>query len=145
MNCYASKIEVANTVCPNCKSIGDVVDLKTVENMVLDKSVHYTQDFLMCLTSDCYVAYFSKSVVIKTDEIKEVIYSKSIKPDRILCYCSRTKAQEILDYVDSSGNFSIKDIVKHTSAMNNSNCLVKSPTGKCCSKQINEAVKKHLD
>ena len=145
MSCCESKGEEQNTVCPNCKSIGDKVNLKTVESMILNKSKHYDQDFSICLESNCFIAYFSKSAIIKTDEIKEVIYSKSINPDRILCYCSRTQAQEILDYVDSSGNYSVKDIVKHTSAMNTSNCIVNSPTGKCCSQQINETVKKHLD
>lgn len=144
MDCCKDKQEVKNSVCLVCNNVGNKVDLKTVQAMVFDKSKNLNQDFSICLTPDCNVAYYGKSVILWTNEIKEEIYSKSHNQTRTLCYCSRTSAKEILDYVDSSGNSSIKNIVENTSAMNDSNCLINSPTGKCCSKQINETVKKHL-
>lgn len=145
MICCKDKQEFQNSVCPVCNNLGDKVKLKTVQAMVLDKSKKLDQDFSICLTPDCNVAYYGKSVTIKTNEIKEVIYSKSHSQTRTLCYCSRTSAKEILDYVTSSGNSSIKDIVNNTSTMDNSNCLINSPTGKCCSNQINKIVQEHLD
>ena len=106
-----SKKDVQNNVCPVCNKAGEKVDTKTVGAMVLDKSIDLTRDLSICLTPDCIVAYYGKSVIIKTNGIKEVIYSKSANKERILCYCSRTSEKEILDYVDTSGNSSIKDII----------------------------------
>ena len=141
MNNYSNE----EVLCPSCYKEGKSVHLKTIYSMLLNKTVLKSTRYSICLTDNCTTAYFSDLEIIRINQIKEVIYSKSIRKDKILCYCSRTTEDEILKYLKSSGKTTLKDVVQNTTAMNNSNCVMNSPTGKCCSTQINESIKNHLN
>jgi bacterioferritin-associated ferredoxin len=130
--------------CPICKVNGELVSNVTVESLSKIESIEVNQDHYLCLNPTCDVVYFTanKNLIMKSDVKVPIWYKKDADPQYI-CYCSKVEKPEIVDAIVNKGCKTVSEIVKNTNAMNNSDCIHKSPTGKCCSRQIKDLINEY--
>ena len=81
--------------------------------------------------------YCLQDNIILISEIKVPIWFKKADNPKYICYCSKVTEEEIVDAIVNKNCKTVKDVVNNTNAMKISNCAINSPTGKCCSRQIN--------
>ena len=70
-----------------------------------------------------------------------MLASDKIMKDKIICYCLNVSEQEIIDAI-RDGAKSLKDIQKATKACTGNQCKEMNPSGKCCSADILEIIKR---
>jgi len=90
--------------------------------------------YFACLNPSCDVAYFNVAThrVFYTQELKEPIwYKKNAKP-KIICYCNKVTDEDIINAALNKGARTVKEAIKITGAMKNSNCRINNPLSKCC-------------
>lgn len=149
-DCCSPKIIKSSSItpCPTCGTSGEKVSSFTIEKLLmypqelLNEAVYY-----LCFNSDCDVAYYNShdDNVILTTEIKVPIWFKKEAEPKYICYCSKVTEDEIVDAIQNKGCKTVKDVVANTNAMKISNCKENSPTGKCCSRQINDLLRQLRD
>jgi bacterioferritin-associated ferredoxin len=61
---------------------------------------------------------------------------------KYVCYCNHVTEQDIVDAI-INGAKDVKEVIKVTGAMKNSNCAVNNPKGTCCYSDIVYVFKKH--
>lgn len=59
-----------------------------------------------------------------------------------VCYCNHVTEQDIVNAM-KTGAVTVKDVIKITGAMRNSNCAVNNPKGICCYSDIVYIFNKH--
>lgn len=129
-------------VCPQCNFEGEKVNLKTVKSLMsIQKDLQNNVNYYLCFNKECDVAYYNDvDEIILKSEIKVPIWFKNGADPKYICYCSKVTEEEIVDAIVNKNCKTVKDVVKNTNAMKTSNCVVNSPTGKCCSRQINDLI-----
>lgn len=130
-------------VCPQCNHLGEKVNIKTIQSLLsIQKDLKDNVNYYLCFNKDCDVAYYNDvdDIILKS-EIKVPIWFKNGADPKYICYCSKVTEEEITDAIVNKNSRTVKDVVKNTNAMKNSNCVINSPTGKCCSRQINDLLK----
>jgi len=130
-------------VCPKCNLSGEKVNEKTVNSLLtIKKALQENTNYYLCFSKDCDVAYYNEDDnIILISEIKVPIWFKNDANPKYICYCSKVTEEEIVDAIVNKNCKTVKDVVKNTNAMKISNCAINSPTGKCCSRQINDLIK----
>ncbi|ERJ11243.1 (2Fe-2S)-binding protein [Haloplasma contractile] len=149
MDCCDYKIYDRNKLdhCPHCNTAGEKVKDETVTSLIItDSVIHNDNSYYLCLSSDCDVAYFdNNNTIIPISKLKVPIWFKKNSTPKYMCYCSKVTEDEVIDAIFNKNCRTVKDIVDKTNAMNISNCIENSPTGKCCSRQINDLISKLID
>ncbi|SHJ75641.1 BFD-like [2Fe-2S] binding domain-containing protein [Paramaledivibacter caminithermalis DSM 15212] len=132
-----------------CKGESEEVKEITVKHFVVNSLVNkVTEDtYCICLSEGCDVVYFNleKDVIFTKHDIKIPIWYKKNANPKYICYCSKITEEQIVDAVINDGARSIKDIIKITGAMKNSNCEINNPLGKCCGPFIKEVIDKIMN
>lgn len=59
-----------------------------------------------------------------------------------VCYCNHVTEQNIVDAI-KRGAKDVNEVIRMTGAMENSNCAVNNPKGKCCYSDIVHIFNKH--
>lgn len=62
-----------------------------------------------------------------------------------ICYCNKVTEEDVLTAIREKGAKTVKDVIKITGAMQNSNCAVNNPKGVCCYSDIVEAFNKYKE
>ena len=140
-DCCADNISTIDR-CPICNNIGEVVSNATVKSLLKNK-VELTDNYSICLTSDCEAVYFNSNELYKKNEVKVGVWTKTSPETRIVCYCSGTSEVEVRNAIETLKLKSLKEVVNNTTAMDNSDCEHNSPTGKCCSRQIRDILNEY--
>jgi len=139
---------VKNIICPICKNKSVKVKYITVKNLVNDsmKDTIIDKDYYICMNRECDVVYFNESstIIYTKDKIKVPIWFKKGADPKYACYCSKVTEHQIIDAVVNQDAKTVKDIIKITGAMKNSDCVRNNPLGKCCQNIIKEAIEKAL-
>ena len=65
---------------------------------------------------------------------------ENLKDSDLVCYCIEVNKKTIVDSIQK-GNITLQNIKDDTKACTGSECKVKNPSGKCCSKDIKELIK----
>ena len=141
MDCCSEKQTHKKEInCPYCTLPGEKVNAKTVNSLLsIQKELLNDINYYLCFSKECDVAYYNNNnEIILTSEIKVPIWFKNGANPKYICYCSEVTKKEIVDAIVNKNCKTVKDVVKNTNAMKISNCVVNSPTGKCCSRQIND-------
>ena len=130
--------------CPKCNVNGELVSNVTVKSLTNIESIEVNQDYYLCLNPTCAVAYFSgeENMIMQTD-VKVPIWYKEDADPKYICYCSKVEKAEIVDAIVNKECDTVGKVVKNTNAMKNSDCVHKSPTGKCCSRQIKDLINEY--
>jgi len=94
----------------------------------------------------CSVAYYNDlyNKIFYEEDLKVPLWFKAGAKPKYICYCSQVTEKEIIDAIVNKGAKTIKELNDLTGAMKNCNCEINHPTGKCCSTQMNEVLKKYL-
>lgn len=154
MSCWGSDDNSTGPVeevykCPVCDGETEKVKSITIKNFVVDNLIDEVGNnkYHICLNADCDVVYFNsdKSLVIKKDYIKIPIWFKKDANPKYICYCNQVTEQQIIDAVLNENANGMKDIIRITGAMKNSECEIKNPLGKCCSPVIQDTINKALN
>ncbi len=118
--------------CPVCNEIGQKVRKITVEHQVQPRIDLEGEQFFLCRTPDCEVAYYpeDRKITINQDQLINKIWFKNVPPPITICYCANVTEEEILYHVAIAKCCStLDDIKKHTSANTGCECLIKNPAG----------------
>lgn len=96
----------------------------------------------MCLNPYCEITYFNKdkNLLFRNSDLKIPVWFKDGANPRYICYCNKVTEDQIIKAVVEQGARNIRDIVKITGAMKNSNCETNNPLGVCCSKEIQKVI-----
>jgi len=116
--------------CPVCKEPGNRIKPETLRSMLKDSFLTKSlEDYSLCLSKDCDVAYFGKQVFYKGD-IKVKIWFKEKDLFVPVCYCKGVTEANIIEHIAVHGCCKdIKDIQDHTGANTGKDCLTKNPAG----------------
>lgn len=143
-SCDAEK----NNLCPVCEKQGTLVKNITVKHMVLDELIDQVgnNDYFLCMSYDCGITYYHTKSNIKFNkqQLKVPIWFKKDANPKYACYCSKVTEEEIINAVVKDGATNMKEILKITGAMSNSQCQKYNPLGKCCHQIIQDAIDKGL-
>ncbi len=142
-NCCTPKLNKTNTVtpCPKCVKNGEKVKGLTIEKMLNEpQKLSDKISYFLCFNPECEVAYYNNSNenIFLISDIRVPIWFKKDAEPKYICYCSNVTEDEIIDAIKTKGCKTVRDVVANTNAMKISKCDENSPTGKCCSRQIND-------
>jgi len=144
----ASQAMEENNLCPVCKSKGIKVKNYTVSNLVIDifKESVGAADYYLCMKEQCDITYFNNETgtSFNKEQVKVPMWFKKDASPKYVCYCSKVTEEQVIDAVIKDGANNMKDVLKLTGAMKNSNCKKNNPLGKCCHEIIQEAINKGL-
>ena len=65
---------------------------------------------------------------------------ENLEDSGLVCYCIEVDKKTIVDSI-KKGNITLQSIKDDTKACTGSECKVKNPSGKCCSKDIKKLIK----
>ena len=122
----------AAPVCPVCKGVGQKVRKVTVEHQVRTGVDIEEEQFFLCRTPECEVAYYAEDSkgIIRQDQLVNKIWFKEVSPPIPICYCAKVTEEEILQHVAVVQCCStLEDIKRHTGANTGCECLTKNPAG----------------
>ena len=117
--------------CPICHRIGQKVRKITVEHQVKHGLKVEGEQFFLCRTPECDVAYYTEDgKPILQNQLVNKIWFKKVSPPVPICYCANVTEEEILNHVAvAKCCSSLDDIKKHTGANTGCECLTKNPAG----------------
>ncbi len=118
--------------CPVCNGMGQKVRKITVEHQVQPGVEIAGEQFFLCRTPACEVAYYTEDgkVAIAQDQLVNKIWFKNVPPPILICYCANVTEEEILHHVAVAQCCStLEDIKRHTEANTGCECLTKNPAG----------------
>ena len=118
--------------CPVCNGIGQKVRQVTVEHQLKPDVEIGQEQYYLCRTPDCEVAYYSEDgkITINQDQLVNKIWFKNVPPPVPICYCANVTEEEILHHVAVAQCCStLDDIKRHTGANTGCECLTKNPAG----------------
>jgi bacterioferritin-associated ferredoxin len=144
-----SSCKVENTnMCPECGKQGAFVKNITVRHLVLDNLTEQVgdHDYFLCMSEECDITYYNKEFNIKFNkqQLKVPIWFKKDANPKYACYCSKVTEEQIINAVIKDGATNMKEVLKITGAMSNSQCQKNNPLGKCCHQIIQDAIDKGL-
>ncbi|MEW8956328.1 Csac_0668 family 2Fe-2S cluster-binding (seleno)protein [Clostridium sp.] len=134
--------------CPVCEKQGNIVKNITVKHMVLEELIEQVGDdyYFLCMSEGCDITYYNTESNIKFNkqQLKVPIWFKKDSNPKYVCYCSKVTEAEVVNAVVKDGATNMREVLKITGAMNNSQCEKKNPLGKCCHQIIQGAIDKGL-
>lgn len=137
-----------NNLCPVCKKKGVLVKNITVKHMVLDELTEQVgdKDYFLCMSEECDITYYNSESTVRFNkqQVKVPIWFKKDANPKYACYCSKVTEEQIINAVVKDGATNMKDVLKITGAMSNSQCQKNNPLGKCCHQIIQTAIDKGL-
>ncbi len=151
--CSENKIKVTykihkKNLCILCKKQGTLVKNITVKHMVLDELIEQVgdKDYYLCMSEECDITYYNQesSATFNNEQLKVPIWFKKDANPKYACYCSEVTEEQVINAVIKDGATNMKEVLKITGAMRNSQCQKKNPLGKCCHQIIQDAIDKGL-
>jgi len=133
-------------LCPVCNNPGSFVKNITVRHMISEDLLEKVGsfDYYLCMNKDCQIAYYNNDfrIEFKKSNVKVPIWFKKNAKPKYACYCSKVTEEQIINAVINDNATNIKEVLKLTGAMNNPNCQINNPLGKCCHHIIQEIIDK---
>lgn len=137
-----------DNLCPICEKHGILIKNITVKHMVINELLELVGDgnYFLCMSEDCDITYYNPKSGIKfnSQQVKVPIWFKKDANPKYACYCSEVTEEQVINAVLIDGAANMKEVLKITGAMSNSQCQKKNPLGKCCLKIIQAAIDKAL-
>jgi bacterioferritin-associated ferredoxin len=137
-----------DNLCPKCEKQGTLVKNITVKHMVLDEIMELVgdDDYFLCMSDNCDVTYYNPKSGAKFNrqQVKVPIWFKKDANPKYACYCSQVTEEQVINAVLKDGAANMKEVLKITGAMSNSQCQNKNPLGRCCHKIIQAAIDKAI-
>ena len=98
------------------------------------------------MSEECDITYYNaeSSIKFNKQQVKVPIWFKKGADPKYACYCSKVTEEQVRNAVLIDGATNMREILKITGAMSNSQCQKKNPLGKCCHQIIQDAIDKEL-
>ncbi len=137
-----------SNLCPVCGEGGNTVKNVTVKHLILSELVEQVgdSDYFLCMNEECDITYYNTESNIKFNkqQVKVPIWFKKDANPKYACYCNKVTEEEVINAVVKDGATDMREVLKLTGAMNNSQCQKKNPLGKCCHQIIQASIDKAL-
>ena len=103
-------------------------------------------DYYLCMNEECDNTYYNPETNVKfsKEQVKIPIWFKKDANPKYACYCSKVTEEQVINAVLKKDATTMQEVLKITGAMNNSNCRMNNPMGKCCHHVIQSAIDKGL-
>lgn len=133
-------------LCPNCGEKGTLVELITLQSLLLDDVKPRIQNELKyqyCKNPECLIAYFSRLAdqTFGVHDLREKATAKDKGLDVKVCYCFNHTRQNILSELEKTGTSTVLADVKTKMKDPGCFCERSNPQGGCCLGNINAWVK----
>jgi bacterioferritin-associated ferredoxin len=137
-----------NNLCPLCKEEGILVKNITVKDIVIDELGEQVgdNDYFLCMNEECDITYYNteSNAKFNKQQLKVHIWFKKGANPKYVCYCSKVTEEQVINAVIKDGATNMRDVLKITGAMGNSQCQKNNPLGTCCHQIIQDAIDKGL-
>jgi bacterioferritin-associated ferredoxin len=152
-SCCGSKTESTimvekNKLCPVCGYMGTSVKNITIKHMIIEELMKLVgdDDYFLCMNEECDITYYNLKSNIKFNkqQVNVPIWFKKDANPKYACYCSEVTEEQVINAVVKDGAANMKEVLKITGAMSDSQCQKKNPLGKCCHNIIQDAINKGL-
>ena len=144
MDCCSNGAVKANestlTSCQICGELGRIVAKQTVVHQVISEKLSSVGDaeYRFCGTADCDVVYYSvDGNVFTTDEVRELVTTKTKGDNRPLCYCFGFTEGHVRREILLKGETTIPAQVTQFIKEKLCACETRNPSGSCCLGEIN--------
>ena len=148
MDCCSNGVgaisSIVKTACDNCGEVGRIVAKQTVVHQVKSEKLTAVSDseYRFCSSADCEVVYYSAdSSVFTTDDVRELVTSKTKGDDRPLCYCFGFTQGNVRREIVLNGETTIPTQVTQFIKEKLCACEIRNPSGSCCLGEINRTVR----
>jgi len=136
---------IVKTACENCGEVGRIVAKQTVVHQVKSEqlSAVSVSEYIFFSSADCEVVYYSPDrSVFTTDDLRELVTSKTKGDDRPLCYCFGFTEGNVRREIVLKGETSIPTQVTQFIKEKLCACEIRNPAGSCCLGEINRTEKR---
>ncbi len=139
--------ESALSACQICGEVGRIVTKQTVVHQVKSKNLVCVADseYRFCGSTDCEIVYYSASgSLFTTDDVRELVTSKTKGIDRPLCYCFGFTVGDIRRELVLKGETTIPAQVTKFIKEKLCACETRNPAGSCCLGEINRTAQRFV-
>lgn len=133
-------------ICPICNCKGDKVPTITVNRIVKDNKNIKSNDYYICLNSNCSTGYFNNELnqIFNSKDLKKTIWYKNNVNPKIICYCLNITEEDIILNVIETGLKNVEHISYYLKGGLGDQCVFENPSGKCCANLFKETINKAL-
>lgn len=133
--------------CPTCHKLGQRVANITVKHILKAKYISKTEknDYYLCMTPDCDVAYYSSQSVFDKSTLKVPLWYKKDANPKYACYCRKITQEEATKTILETDLTEVENIMNHLRGDVKSHCKINNPTGHCCHPAFSEMINKALE
>lgn len=149
MDCCSTGVgaisSLVKAACDNCGKVGRIVAKQTVVHQVKSEKLPAVSDleYRFCSSADCEVVYYSAdSSVFTTDDVRELVTSKTKGDDRPLCYCFGFTEGNVRREIVLKGETTIPAQVTQFIKEKLCACGIRNPAGTCCLGEISRSVQR---
>jgi len=143
----AVKANESTLLCQICGEVGRVVAKQTVVHQVGSETLSSVgnAEYRFCSSGDCEVVYYSaEGNVFTTDDVRELVTSKTKGDNRPLCYCFGFTEGNVRQDLVLKGETTIPAQVTQLIKEKLCACEIRNPSGSCCLGEINRTIKNLL-
>ena len=138
--CVASVEARTSSQCPLSGGDGRPVDWTTVAALV-SGSVPRRQEVYLCPDAACELVYFGdRGLTLRMEEVR-VAPGWKLGSSGLACYCFEHSREAIVDEARTLRRSPTAEAIRTQVRAKNCACEVRSPSGKCCLKEIDELVR----
>jgi len=133
------------TACRICGEPGRIVAKQTVVHQVISEKLSSVGDaeYRFCGTAECDVVYYSvDGNVFTTDDVRELVTTKTQGDNRPLCYCFGFTEGNVRQEIVLKGETTIPAQVTQFIKEKLCACEIRNPSGSCCLGEINRTVRR---
>ena len=135
------------TICPECKTEGKPVGVKTLQHLVIEGKRGAIGDgsYYFCAAPDCPVVYYNAagSVLFHKGDIIIKVGLKESNPPIQVCYCFNIAEEDIREEIRKTGSSTASQRIRSKIKAKGCACEINNPSGRCCLGDI-EKVEKRL-
>lgn len=149
MNCCNNGVgaigSIAKTTCGICGEVGRIVAKQTVVHQVKSEKLRAVSDaeYRFCISANCDVVYYSADgSIFTTDDVRELVTSKTTGDDRPLCYCFGFTEGNVRREIVLNGETTIPAQVTQFIKEKLCACEIRNPAGSCCLGEMNRTVQR---
>lgn len=131
-------------ICPSCSAKAKGVLGKTLKHLLTDEAkakLSCFDGFYYCKTPSCEVVYFRNDEILTQKDVSVVVGLKDGATPATTCYCFDWTKEKITKEIESDGNSSALEDIKHKMDTIGCSCEILNPSGGCCLSDVGKAIK----
>jgi len=130
--------------CPRCKVEAQSVSAKTLEyllNRETKLALDTFEGYYYCKTASCPVIYFKDKQQLTQKDLSVTVGLKDGAVPDTLCYCFKWTKTAIKEELKEKGESRATEDISEKMSSLGCSCEVLNPSGRCCLKDVKEAIR----